>query len=215
MKNNLWWRNSLLPMLDADGGGGTDVAPPGDTDSNPSGTRPPDDAEPPNDAEGDGGEKTLTQADVDRIVKKTIEKERARAARQVEEVKTEAEKLAKMNADQRAEYERQQRETQLAEREAQITRRELMAEARNTLSTRGLPQSLADVLVYTDADGCNASIDTIEKAFRAAVQDGVNERLKGAPPPQSRSTQQQQNAAKTPTESVNMKIGALFDKKEG
>ena len=34
----------------------------------------------------------------------------------------------------------------------------------------------------TDADSCAASIEAIEKAFSAAVQNAVNERLKSNPP---------------------------------
>ena len=93
--------------------------------------------------------------------------------------------MAQMSAEQRAEHERQaaeqaakDRENALAQREAEITRRELRATAIDTLLKRGLPKSLESVLDYKDADSCNASIDVVDKAFRAAVQEGVNERLK-------------------------------------
>lgn len=102
-----------------------------------------------------------------------------------EEARSEAEKLAQMNEAQRAEHERQRaeqaakdREAAIAKREAEITRRELRAEAIETLRKRGLPASLEAVLNYTDADACHTSIDTVEKAFREAVQQGVDERLR-------------------------------------
>ena len=63
-----------------------------------------------------------------------------------------------------------------------LTRRELKAEAVETLTEKGLPAKLAEVLDYTDADKCSASIEAVEAAFRAAVQQGVNERLKGSAP---------------------------------
>ena len=40
-----------------------------------------------------------------------------------------------------------------------------------------LPKELIDVVVFTDAESCNASIDAIEKSFRKSVEDGVNKRL--------------------------------------
>ena len=102
-----------------------------------------------------------------------------------EEARSEAEKLAKMNEAQRAEHERQRveqaakdREAAIAQREAELNRRELRATAIEDLRKRGLPTSLEIVLNYTDADACHTSIDTVEKAFREAVQQGVDERLR-------------------------------------
>ena len=70
---------------------------------------------------------------------------------------SEAEKLAKMTKEEKAQYMQQKKEKELSEREAAITRKELMAEARNTLACDGLPQELAEVLNYTDADACKKS----------------------------------------------------------
>ena len=58
-----------------------------------------------------------------------------------------------------------------------------MAEAKNTLAEKNLPVSLAEVLNYTDADSCSKSISAVEKAFQQAVEEAVNERLKGGKPP--------------------------------
>lgn len=133
-----------------------------------------------NPAEVEG--KTFTQADIDRIVQQTIAKERKRAETAVQNARTEAERLAQMTAEQRAEHERQEREVALAKREAELTRRELRAQALETLTGRGLPHELADVLNYADADTCNASLTGMEKAFRTAVQRGVEDRMRGTPP---------------------------------
>lgn len=130
-------------------------------------------------------DKTM-QSEFDRRMTKAIEtakeKWQTEHEEKLERAKTEAEKLAKMNAEQRAEHERQQREDELAKREADITRRELRASTIDELVEKGLPISLADIINYTDADSTKASIEAVEKAFRQAVEDGVNERLKGNPP---------------------------------
>lgn len=92
---------------------------------------------------------------------------------------SEAEKLAKMTKEEKAEYLANKKTKELDDREAEITKKELMAEAKNTLSEKGLPVDLADVLNYSDAESCNKSIDLVEKAFKRAVEAAVNERLKG------------------------------------
>ncbi len=156
------------------------------------------------------GEKAFTQADVDKLISQTIAKERARADKAVSAAKTEAEKLATMTAEQRAEHERQERENKLAAREAELSRRELRATALQTLAEKQLPAELAEVLDYTDADKCSASITSVEKTFRAAVQKGVEERLKGAAPAAGKATLSQ-STPKTLQESVS----AYYDKTKG
>ena len=96
---------------------------------------------------------------------------------------SEAEKLAKMTKEEKADYLQKKKEKELSDREAAITRKELMAEAKNTLAEKNLPAGLAEVLNYTDADSCNKSITAVEKAFQAAVEAAVQERLKGGIPP--------------------------------
>jgi hypothetical protein len=130
--------------------------------------------------------KKLTQDEVNAIIQKRLATEQAKWEKEFRdklgEAITEAEKLAKMNAEQKAEYERQKKEAELTQRENEITRRELRAQARETLAEKGLPKQLADVLVYTDAKSTSESIEAVEKAFRDTVEAGVNERLKGNPP---------------------------------
>lgn len=126
------------------------------------------------------------QAEFDRRVSKALETAKAKwqqeAEAKIAEAKTEAEKLAKMNAEQKAEHERQKREKELADREALLTLRELRAEAAVTLSEKGLPKELIDSVNFKDADSCKKSIETLETVWRAAVQSGVEERLKGKTP---------------------------------
>ena len=127
-------------------------------------------------------EKMLSQTEVNRIVQETIAKERAKAQKMAEEARTEAEKLAKMTAEQRAKHEMDKRLEELTKREAELNRRELRATAAESLAAKGLPSSLLDLLNYADAETCNKSIDAAENAWRAAVQAGVEDRLKGKPP---------------------------------
>lgn len=127
------------------------------------------------------------QAEFDRRVQKAIDTALTNAQEKwqalTDDKLSEAEKLAKMTKEEKAQYLAQKHEKELADREAGITRRELMAEAKNTLAEKKLPVGLAEVLNYTDADSCNKSIAAVEKAFQEAVEAGVQERLKGGTPP--------------------------------
>lgn len=96
---------------------------------------------------------------------------------------SEAEKLAKMTAQEKKDYLQNKREKELDEREKTLATNELKATAKNTLAEKNLPLELADVLNYTDAESCNKSIAAIETAFQSAVEAAVNERLKGGEPP--------------------------------
>lgn len=123
------------------------------------------------------------QAEFDRRVQKAIDTAVSNAQQKwqalTDDRLSEAEKLAKMNKEEKAAYMQQKKEKELSDREAVITRKELMAEAKNTLAEKKLPVSLAEVLNYADADTCNDSISAVEKAFQEAVEAAVNERLKG------------------------------------
>ena len=127
------------------------------------------------------------QAEFDRRVGKALEtnktKMQADIDARIEAAKTEAEKMAKMNAEQKAQYEREKKEAELQAREAEITKRELMATAKEQLAEKNLPLSLSAVLNYTSAEECTASIDAVEKAFQEAVEAGVESRLAGGKPP--------------------------------
>ena len=123
------------------------------------------------------------QAEFDRRVNKAVQTAQAKWQAQTDDKLSEAEKLAKMTAAEKAQYMQQKKEQELADREAQITKRELMATAKNTLADKKLPQELADLLNYSSAEECNKSIDAVEKAFQTAVENAVKDRLRGGTPP--------------------------------
>lgn len=126
------------------------------------------------------------QAEFDRRVQKAIDTAVSNAQQKwqalADDKLSEAEKLAKMNKEEKAAYMQQKKEKELSDRESAVARKELMAEAKNTLAEKKLPAGLAEVLNYTNAESCNKSIDAVEKAFQAAVEVAVQERLKGGDP---------------------------------
>ena len=140
------------------------------------------------DESGEKGEKFYSHAEVENIINRRFAKLQRESEKQAEQARkegiSEGEKLATMSAEERikaqqekAESDFKAREDALKQREAELTRKELRAQAVETLTGKGLPASLADILTFTDAEACNASIATVEKAFRDAVKAEVDKRL--------------------------------------
>lgn len=138
-------------------------------------------AEPKMPEEQPKDEKKYTDAEVDEIISKKYAKWQAKQ----EKEQNEAKKLAKMNADEKKDYQLKKREQELADREQAIARKELTAEAKSMLSERDLPVELVAVVDLSSADSVTESINTIQKAWSEAVQKGVSERLKGGAPMKS------------------------------
>lgn len=127
------------------------------------------------------------QAEFDRRVQKAVNTAVGKAQEKWEALAddklSEAEKLAKMTKDEQKTYMQNKKDKELSEREHKVARAELMAEAKNTLTSDGLPVELADVLDYTDADSCKKSMKTVKDTFQKAVEAAVDEKLKGDKPP--------------------------------
>ena len=92
--------------------------------------------------------------------------------------RSEAERLATLSDDQRKEEDRKAFETE----RAQFQHDKLETETVKQLAARGLPVELASQLTGKDATETLSHITTFETAFKAAVEKGVNDRLKGTAP---------------------------------
>lgn len=122
------------------------------------------------------------KAEFDKRLKQALQTAQTEWETQQQEKITEAEKLKKMNADEKAKYEQDKRSKELDKREKDITTRELKAQAYETLAEKNLPKELIDALNFSDAETCNASIEAVEKAFQNAVKKAVDDRLRSKPP---------------------------------
>ena len=129
-------------------------------------------------------EKTFTQAEVDDIVQKRLSKAEKSFEKKIQERIDEAEKLRKMNAEQKAEYESKKQANRIAELEAQINRNGLEKEASKMLSEAGIIAS-DEILAFVVKDDAESTQETISN-FTALVNDiadkKVSEMLKGKTP---------------------------------
>ena len=96
--------------------------------------------------------------------------------------KKEAERLAKLSEDERRAAELEARNKELEEKDQEIRRKELKLETVKVLADRSLPIAFADYLIAEDSESTLKRITAFEKEYKKAVEEGVNEKLKGKAP---------------------------------
>ena len=115
------------------------------------------------------------QAEFDRRVSKATETAIKKAREQWEletnDKLSEAEKLARMTKEQKAEYKAQQMEKELNRLKAEKARNELAATARKMLADENIamPDTLLTYIVGEDAEKTKAAVDDFVKLFNDAV----------------------------------------------
>lgn len=125
----------------------------------------------------------ILQSETDKRVNQALNSFKAKELPKLLSVaKSEAEKLTELKAQEKAAHEFKQKEELLSRRESEVIRKELKIEAYKIFMEKGLPMDLLDVVLYDSAESRNKSINAVEKAFRQAVEKGINERLKGQIP---------------------------------
>ena len=113
-----------------------------------------------------------------------VEKKFAKWQKQQQKAVDEAKKLAEMNAQQKAEYERDELRKEVDAYKRKDALAEMSKTARKMLSDSGITinDELLSMMVTTDAKETKAAVDGFAKAFNDAVEKAVKERLKGEPP---------------------------------
>ena len=121
-----------------------------------------------------------TDEDVDRLINKKFAKWKEEQQKAVEEAK----KLATMDAQQKAEYERDQLQAKVDELLKKNALSEMTRVARKILSEKQINVSdeLLSRLVSADAEETKKAVESFVSLFDAAVEKAVKEKLKGEPP---------------------------------
>lgn len=125
-------------------------------------------------------EKKYSDEDLDRIISKKFAKWKQDQEKAVDEAK----KLADMNAQEKAEYERDKIRKELDELKNEKVLNEMSKTARKMLSDEGINISddLLANLVTTDAEKTKSVVNDFAKMFKNEVESAVKEALKGNPP---------------------------------
>lgn len=127
--------------------------------------------------------KTYTQEEVLALLQSESDKRVQQA------LKTQAKKyekqltLSKLDGEERAKAEKDNRIAELEEQLAQFQIERNKSELKSVLSSRGLSAEFADIVaIGDDIEAAQANIDKLDKLFKAAVKAEVEKRLAGNAP---------------------------------
>ncbi len=120
------------------------------------------------------------QAEFDRRVSKAIETAKAKWQEINDAEKSEADKLAKMNKEQKLEYEAQKANKEKDNALAELNAYKLKEQALTIASEKGLEVSLLNLIDFktVTAEKLSENIDNLSAVFNRAVEKAVNEKLK-------------------------------------
>lgn len=154
-----------------------------------------------NTATDDPKEKTFTQAEVTELIEERLIREREKQKKAA----SEAEKLAKMSAQEQAEYQRDEYQKELEELKAKLARADIKETARAMLAADDISISddLISAIITDNAETTQQAIKGFAAAFKEAVKTEVANRLKGNEPKastQSNITKAEILAVKDPIE---------------
>ena len=128
------------------------------------------------------------QAELDRRVQKAINTAVSNAQKKWQTMTdgkvSEAEKLAQMTSEEKAEYRAKKAEQELADLKKQIALGDMAKTARKMLSEENItvPDEIIMNLVSDDAEKTKSAVESFAKVFKDTVQAAVKEALKGNPP---------------------------------
>ena len=138
----------------------------------------------------DNGSRTYTQEEIDALIQSEADK-RVTAALKTQQKKYEKQlSLSKLDGDERAKAEKDNRIAELEEQLAKFTIERNRSELKSVLGSRGLSAEFADIINITDdIEASQANIDKLDKLFKAAVKAEVEKRLAGNTPKSSGSAE--------------------------
>lgn len=143
-----------------------------------------DSVNPENTSDDSGEEKKYTDKDVDAIVNKRFAKWKTEQEQAVKSAKEEAEKLAKMNAEQKQNYEIEKLQKENEKLKQEAAKVELSRSATGILTEKGIEatQDVLDFVVGNDADDTNAKIDKLVKIVESQLKKAEIARATGTTP---------------------------------
>ena len=140
-----------------------------------------DDGSDDDDDKGGEPEKKYTDADIDKIVKERLARERKAAEKKARQ-QAEAEKLKNMTAAEKRDAEFEQMKKELAELKAEKQNADMLSTASDILKDAGINVSskLVGHLIAETADETKANVDEFVKLYNDAVNKGIKTAMKAA-----------------------------------
>lgn len=130
--------------------------------------------------------KTFTQEEVDKIISDRIAREKKAA----QDAIAEAEKLAKMNADEKQQYEIEKLQRENEELKAEKNKVSLGKEAAKMLSEANIiaDDDVLEFVVRADAEQTKSAVSAFTKLVQKKVDEAVKDKLRGNSPKKQTGT---------------------------
>ncbi len=129
-------------------------------------------------------EKTFTRDEVNKMINAEKAKERQAVLQEVENKKAEADRLAKMDEDQKKSYELEQATARATKAENELNAYRLKDETIRQASKRGISIAYLDTIDFTreTAESINNKLDIFEKTSKAEREKAISEYSKEPAP---------------------------------
>lgn len=167
------------PFFNADGGAGTGGAPTGG------------EADPSNDQNSEGEQKSFDdilkdnnyQAEIEKIKAEAVKAAKLEWESEQQEKEQEAKKMAKMNPEEKAEYENKKKEDALEERERALEKKELTIEANKMLDENDMPRDSIKFINLSSAESVSESVEELKELLHNFAKEKINETIRGKQTP--------------------------------
>lgn len=139
----------------------------------------------------------LLQSESDKRVTQALKKQQAKYEKQLS--------LSKLDGDERAKAEKDNRIAELEEQLAQFQIERNRSELKSVLSSRGLSAEFADIIsINDDIEASQANIDKLDRLFKAAVKAEVEKRLAGGSVPRGNTGTEQTEITKETVKKMSL-----------
>lgn len=129
-------------------------------------------------------EKMYTQSEVNEIMRKRMDRAMREQQEKIDAAKSEATKMAKMNAEQKRNYELEKANKRAQEAEARLARLEMQTVARKMFDESGVTitdEELA-LVVTDDAETTKSNVEMLTDFAKKVREKAVNEVMAGSTP---------------------------------
>lgn len=129
-------------------------------------------------------EKMYTQSEVNEIMRKRMDRAMREQQEKIDAAKSEATKMAKMNAEQKRNYELEKANKRAQEAEARLARLEMQTVARKMFDESGV--TIADeelaLVVTDDAETTKTNVEMLTEFAKKVREEAVNKVMAGSTP---------------------------------
>ncbi|HDG8390116.1 TPA: DUF4355 domain-containing protein [Staphylococcus aureus] len=134
-------------------------------------------------SESEQDEKTYTEEEFNKRLNDELSRRLKQKEKEKQDAVDEAKRLAKMNKDQIAEYEREQMEKELEQLRSEKQLNEMRSEARKMLSEAEVDSSdeVVDLVVTDTAEQTKSNVEAFSNAVKKAVNEAVKVNARQSP----------------------------------